>query len=233
MVTKLQAEELKNIAVNALKHNYLRKNGSWLWSIGSTMNCTLESNCLPAHLAIIGTVRQWNLGKDPIVVIGCMKQAGVHPTNNEIKYIEKALLREVDPHCNFHAWIQLDATSLNSDILDITGALWANVVVPNGVLDKQSALSHNIELFPVLTDEEDVYSYHASLVYEHIIAFGARHVQHNEILLILEKFSQQQNITRELAFGGAGKMILEESTNKRTTSGFWGKFVKIFKPTGK
>ncbi|WP_157608691.1 hypothetical protein [Shewanella violacea] len=144
-------------------------------------------------------------------------------------HIKNAMLQQSDPHQDFHAWIQLDADDLNSEILDITGMHWEEIETPNGYFDRQTALSHQIEHFAVLTDEQHIHSYHASLVYNHIIHFGSPRQQKSEIIWYLTNFSQQQNVSIDRAIGYTGHMILDERGKNHTRGGLWSKFLQLFK----
>ncbi|MGI2227225.1 hypothetical protein [Shewanella frigidimarina] len=230
MITASLANDLQVLAVKSIKEDYLRLNGSNFWQTAHTNNMTLRTNCLPAHLAIIEKVRKMKLGGKPIVVIGVMGSLKRKPTNEEQNHIKDALFLQRDPHEDYHAWIQLDADDMNSEILDITGPYWLELETHNGYFNKESALNHNIVHYPILTDEMDVYSYHASVVYDHIIHYGSLRQQKAEIIWYLTNFSRQQNVIIDKALGYAGKTILNESVKCKKNDGLWNKILKLLKP---
>lgn len=183
----------KSYAVKVIKEKYIRQDSHKhpLWVPYESFPRPISENfldscCLPAHLAILPMLKK-TFPNSSIVVgsLGELDEAEFTKLSLCIKGVEPFVNNYV--YENYHAWIKLDATNPNSDILDITSILAKNS--PQGYIDQRLKNSH----FEILDNTSDVYDFHAKYV---LYKLGLEHA-----CKYLKAFAAQQGVSEDVALG--------------------------------
>ncbi|CCN40141.1 conserved hypothetical protein [Vibrio nigripulchritudo FTn2] len=215
IIPKPTIDSLIKLARKTMSEDYQRaiqgKVKLWQWW-GEDMQ-HLRQNCLPAHLAIINQVKTLNLGPNPAVVIGELLDANKELSAKEIALIKNKSVSGPGVHDNYHAWIVLDVSDSQSDIIDITGHHFKGVQVPEHYMNNAIAAREGLRHQPVLTEESDVYSYHANLVKAQV-STGTTEQNRKELIGYLRKFAALQGISEEIALGAVGREALMPTESK-------------------
>ncbi|EGR4214315.1 hypothetical protein DDN60_17475 [Vibrio cholerae] len=218
-VTPNIVKELRSIAQDTIRNKYLRLNGSKMWQTGGTIESDIGCNCLPAHLAILGRVKEMELGIAPAVVIGCLLPLGEELSERSKEKIYNNVFLGDDPHQEYHAWIALDKDDIDSDIIDITGSLYYGLTIPEMYINKAIARRVNRKYHPIITNEDEIYSYHANLVYAQIKA-ESQVPKNSEVIWYLTGFSQIQgaNVSAVQALGFRGNKLLNDGIKNENSA---------------